>query len=205
MTSVAFDFLSKFRSGVAVSNRYRVEIFLPRGVNLSAGQLGVNEDALASRISSMQNYFNATEQINFKCHSASFPQRNLQAYEYHQNSAPFRLPYSSSYDPVNLSFYADGEYDTRDFFDVWQSAVVNVGTNTMNFPDEYVSDVNIYALTKDGRDSYGVRLFEAWPVNIGDTSLGYAENDTAATVTVGLEYKYWAPIYNSQAKNGSAS
>ena len=76
---------------------------------------------------------------------------------------------------------------------------------TLNFPDEYVSDVSIMAMTRDGRDAYGVKLFEAWPVSIGETSLSYSDADTLAAVTVGMEYKYWSPIFNTQGKNGSAS
>lgn len=201
----AHDFLSKFRDGVASSNRYRVEFFLPRGVNLGGGQLGVNDDARVGQITTMQNYFNAKEQVNVKCHTASFPERNLETYEYRQNSAPFRLPFSSSYNPVSFTFMADGRFDTRDFFEVWQSAVINISTNTLNFPDEYVSDVSIMALTRDGRDAYGVKLFEAWPVTIGETSLSYSDADTLAAVTVGMEYKYWSPIFNTQGKNGSSS
>lgn len=100
---------------------------------------------------------------------------------------------------------ADGRFDTRDFFEVWQSAVINISTNTLNFPDEYVSDVSIMAMTRDGRDAYGVKLFEAWPVTIGETSLSYSDADTLAAVTVGMEYKYWSPIFNTQGKNGSTS
>ena len=201
----AHEFLSKFRSGVATPNRYTVQFFLPKGVNLRSGQLGVNDDARVGQITTMQNYFNAKEQINIKCHTAAFPERNLETYEYRQNSAPFRLPYSSSYTPVNFAFMADAHFDTRDFFEVWQSAVINIGTNTLNFPDEYVSDVSIMAHTRDGRNSYGVKLYEAWPVNVGETALSYSDNDTLASISVGLEYRYWSPFFNSQAKNGAAS
>lgn len=203
MTSVVFDFLSKFRGGLARSNRYRVEFFLPSGVMLSAGQLGVNTDALAGQITTMQNYFNSKEQVNVKCHSVTLPGRNLGTYEYRQNSAPFRLPYTSNYDPANFSFYADSTMDTRDFFDVWQSAVVNLSTNTLNFPSDYVSDVTIVTMDTAGKDQYSVTLFDAYPVSIGEVSFDYTSQDTPALITVGLEYKYWQPGYNSQGKNSS--
>jgi hypothetical protein len=202
--SIALDFLSKFRGGVAVTNRYRVELFLPAGVS-SAGGAGVNDDARAGAISSMQNYFNSSEQINAKCRDAILPGRSLDTYDYRQNSAPFRLPYSSTYGPASLTFLADSGFDSRDFFEVWQSAVVNIGTNTLNFPNEYVADVNIYILDRAGDDRYGVKLYEAWPVDISETQLSYADQDTAAAVTVSLEYKYWSPHFNSQEKNGSAT
>ena len=205
MSSLAYEFLGRFRNGVASTNRYEVSLFLPKGVSLGEDQLGVNSDAMVGQITSMQNYFNSSEQVNVKCNAASLPQRSLETYEYRQNSAPFRLPYSASYGPSSFSFYADGNFDTRDFFDVWQSAVVNLQTNTLNFPEEYVSDVTIHMLDRAGNRTYGVKLFEAWPIDIGETSLSYADMDTAAIITVSLEYKYWQPLFNSQSKNGSSS
>ncbi len=202
--SLAQEFLAKFRGGVATTNRYRVELFLPAGVGGSSGA-GVNDDARSGAISAMQNYFNGSEQINVKCQNALLPGRSLDTYDYRQNSAPFRLPYSSTYGPAGLTFLADAGFDTRDFFEVWQSAVVNIGTNTLNFPNEYVADVNIYILDRAGDDRYGVKLYEAWPVDISETQLSYADQNTTAAVAVSLEYKYWSPMFNSQAKNGSAT
>ncbi len=205
MKNVAYEFLSRFRGGVSQSNRYKVSFFLPRGVKLNGGELGVNTDALSGKITQMQNYFNSKEQINVKCHSASMPGRNMMTFDHRMNGAPFKIPYSASYSPSNFSFYADSNYDSRDFFDVWQSAVNNLPTNTMNFMDEFVSDVTIMALDKQGKETYGVTLFEAWPVDIAEVQLSYADLDSPTVITVGLEYNYWSPKWASQGKNGIVS
>lgn len=203
--SYANEFLSRFRRGVSQPNRYRVDLFLPKGASISGNELGVNNDAKVGQIAQMQNYFNASGQINMKCCSAQLPGRQMQTFDHRINGAPFKIPYSAAYGPATFSFYADGTLDTRDFFDVWQSTVNNLPTNTMNFPEEYVSDVTITMLDRAGQDSYSVCLFEAWPVDINEISLGASQNDEVTIVTVALEYNYWQPRYSSTPKNGNVS
>lgn len=195
------EFLSRFRDGVGRPNRYRVEFNLPRGVALGEGEIGVNDDARVGRIRSMENYFNRDGSINVKCHTMTFPQRSLLTQEQRQNSAPFRTPYSATYDPVTFSFYSDPYLDTRDYFEVWQSAVVNLGTNTMNFYDEYVSDVGLIMMDQYGNDTYRVTLYEAYPLNIGIVDASYSNTNTPTTCTVTLSFKAWSPEYNTTGIN----
>jgi hypothetical protein len=192
-----WDFLSHFQTGFAQRSKYRVEFTLPPGVNLATGTIGVNTESTQGNIRQIENSFNAKGGINIKCHSMTFPQRSLMTYEHKQNSAPFRIPYSSVYDPTTFSFYANAQLDTRDYFDIWQAAVVNVGTNTINFYDEYVSDIKLWALDAQGKDSYGVVLYEAWPLNVGQLDYGYAESNTLQTTSVTMSYKSWQPIFNN--------
>lgn len=198
------DFLSKFRDGVSRPNRYRVEFTLPRGVGLGAGEIGVNDDARAGNITQLQQYFNQNGAIDVKCHTMTMPQRSLLTTEQRQNSAPFRTPYSATYDPVTFSFYSDPYLDTRDYFEVWQSAVVNLGTNTMNFYDEYVSDIKMVMLDMYGNDAYRVTLYEAYPLNVGMVDASYSQVNTLTTCTVTMAFKSWSPEYNTTGVNRSA-
>jgi len=191
-------FLSQFGDrGISKPNKYRVEFNLPRGVNLPQGDISVNDDARAANIGRMEAYFNTGGMINVKCHTMTFPQRSLLTMEHKQNSAPFRTPYSATYDPVTFSFYADGHLDTRDYFEVWQSAVINLGSNTMNFYDEYVSDVNMVMLDEYGHDAYAVSLFECYPLNIGIVDASYSSENTFTTCTVTMAFKSWLPANNT--------
>lgn len=194
-----WTFLSNFKDGFSKPNKYRVEFNLPRGVSLGQNEIGVNNDARAGRISQMNQFFNSGGGIDVKCHTMTFPQRSLLTMEHRQNSAPFRTPYSATYDPVTFSFYANAFLDARDYFEVWQSAVVNLGSNTMNFYEEYVSDIKMYLLDDHGEDAYGVTLFEAYPLNIGIVDASYSQSNQVTTATVTMSFKSWAPWYNPQS------
>lgn len=192
------SFLSKFKTGVSKPSRYEVKFSLPKGVSVGEGEIGVNNDAINGRIQRMQSYFNAQGSINVKCHTATLPQRALMTREHRQNSAPFRVPYSASYEPVTFSFYMDSNADSRDYFEVWQSAVVNLGTNTINFYDEYVSDIEMVMLDPYGEESYGVTLFDAYPTSIGMIDLSYGQVNAYTTCVVSMSYKSWKPFWNDE-------
>lgn len=197
------EFLAHFSKGLSRSNRYRVEFILPQGI--PAGTLGANTDAQAGNIQQLQSYFNSGRGgVNIKCHTATFPQRSMLTAGLNQNSAEFRVPYSATYDPVTFSFYANSEMDTRDYFEVWQSAVCNFSNNTMNFLNEYTADVSIFALDQTGRDSYGVTLYEAWPLNIGTIDVSYSAQDAYQTTIVTMSYKSWLPWMNNGGVNRSS-
>lgn len=195
-------FLSKFEKGMAKPNKFRVEFNLPAGVNLQRGDIGVNEDALVSNIQAVNTILNQNGNIDVKCHTLNFPQRSLMTFEHKQNSAPMRMPYSSTYDPITFSFYADSDYDTRDFFDVWQSSVINFGTNTVNFYREYTSNIKMYAVNDMGKDTYGVVLEDAYPLNVGILDFSYSQFNNFQNVTVTMAYKKWTPLKYFQERSG---
>ncbi len=171
---------------------------MPRGVRLAANSMGSNIDAIEGNISVLGAALNANSSIDIKCHTMTMPQRSLMTYEHKQNFAPVRLPYSAAYDPVTFSFYADSRYDTRTFFETWQSAVMNFGTNTVNFYDEYKADIHMYTLNDYGEDAYKVTLFDAYPLNIGVVDLSYSQSNNYQTITVTMSFRYWTPWNNAE-------
>ena len=155
-------FLAHFKSGIASPARYRVRFNLPKGIpNISGSALESTE----GNIRRWQAELNGTEKINVFCHTCTMPQRSLMTYEHKQLNAPYKVPYSQSYDPVSFVFYGDGDLSARRYFEIWQNAVVNIQSNTMNFYSEYVSDVIIEQLDTEGNSTYGVQLNEDLPMS----------------------------------------
>lgn len=194
-------FLASFRAGISRPNKYRVEFYLPPGVPIGEGEIGVNKDAINRNIRNIQSAFNRTGNVNIKCHTMTWPQRSLMTTQFRQNSAPFNTPYSANYDPITLSFYNDPSLDSRDYFEVWQSAVVNLGTNTMNFYEEYVSDVHMYMIDNYGNDTYKITLYDAWPMNLGIMDTSYSQSNAYTTSTVTLAYRTWSPELNNSTRD----
>lgn len=196
------QFLSHFKSGIMKPNRYEVLFNLPKGVAASAADL-VRRDALEGNIQRKQSELNREGGINIKCHTALFPQRTLTTSERLQNSAPFRTPYSSNYDPITFSFYADATGDTRRYFDLWQNAVINIHTNTINFYDEYTSDITIWALNEAGVRTYGVQCKEAYPLAVGASDVSYSNQNNFQNIVATLNYRRWYEITGPSVNVGS--
>ncbi len=194
-----YDYMAHFKNGVMKSSRFRAEFNLPRGVSGGGSTHAVNTSALASKIKGVESTLNKNGSVNVKCNMATFPGRSLQTIDFKSNSVNFKMPWSTSYQPISLSFYADGNLDSREYFELWQSCVMNFGNNTMNFYNEYVSDVKLYLQNDSGADAYGIILYEAYPVNIGLMDISYGNSSTVLNVMISLSFKSWLPLSNSNS------
>lgn len=183
-------FFAMFKTGPAKSNRYRVRFYLPKGIPNAPGSLVASR---TGNISSVFSRLNGQEEINIKCHTALMPGRSFLTSEHKQMATPHRVPFSQSYDPVSFSFYLDNSYDTKEFFDTWQNAAVNVPNNTMNFYNEYISEMTIETVDAYGNPTYGVKLFDAFPLNVSPIDFSYS-NSVLQNINVTMSYKYWQPL-----------
>jgi len=84
----------------------------------------------------------------------------------------------------------------RRYFEIWQNAVVNIQSNTMNFYSEYVSDVIIEQLDTEGNPTYGVQLIEAYPMSVTAMDYSYSNQNTIQNIAIVLTYKYWKNLYD---------
>lgn len=189
--------IAQLKQGIARKNRYQVAFLLPPGIG---GETSfVNPDSTAGQITQVQQQLNPASNgaVNIMCNTMTFPQRSLLTFDLNQNSAPFGVPYSASYDPITFTFYADSTLNTRLYFETWQQTVFNIYNNTMNYPSEYVSNISMYALDVTGKQQYGVILQEAWPVTVGSVDYGYSDNDSPQIISVTMRYKAWTPATQS--------
>lgn len=205
------EFMSFFKNGAGRPNRFRVEFNLPPGVDTSIGGAAgssnyINQWAQVGQVTGTQQKYNSGRgAINIMCNQATFPQRTLLTWELNQNSAPFKTPYSYEYDPVSFSFYADSTLNTRQYFEIWQSAVANIQNNTMNYMSEFVSPVTIYQMDTAGHDTYAVQLIDAWPITVGSVDLSMANSNALHNITVTMAYRAYTSDSDSDYVASTAS
>lgn len=184
------NFISKISKGLAKPNRFIVEFNLPPGIQ--DFKYGMNTRATTAGIRGSNSQYNKNETINIMCHTCSLPQRSLLTYVHKQLASPYRVPYSQSeYDPVTFSFYADPELNTRRYFDIWQTTVVNTVVNTINYYNEFTTNVTIKIIDDEGHPTYSIILYECYPVSVGMVDLSYSASNQVLSTTVTLAYKQW--------------
>ncbi len=183
------EYLGLFPLGFARQNRYSVSFMVPPGV----GETGswMNTESGTGQIRSLGDSLNRDGAVNISCHTATMPARTLMTYPLTQHSAPFNVPYSQQYDPVTFSFYGAAKLRQRHFFDIWQTAVVNLNDNSLNFFDEYTQDVEMWQLDRSGNRTYGVKLYAAWPLAIAEVPYSYSANNAIVEISVTLSFKLW--------------
>lgn len=175
--------------GYARANRFSVEFSMPRGI----GTAGVftNSNSEAANINGVESELNRNGNINVMCHTCTLPSRDIQPAELKQYGPPHRMPLTSAYMPISFSFYSGADLAVRRYFETWQTAVVNISSNTMNFYNEYTSDIKIKVYDIEGNCNYSVDIYEAWPSSVGLIDYAYSNTDTPQSIMVAMQFRYW--------------
>jgi hypothetical protein len=129
--------------------------------------------------------------VQIACNSCTMPGRTLMHYPHTQHAAPFNVPYSQQYDPITFTFYTNRELNQRRFFDIWQTSVININDNSLNFFEEYTQDMWIWQLDRQGEKTYGVQIYAAWPLSIAEVQYEAGANDAALLISVTMSFKMW--------------
>lgn len=161
-------------SGFQRSNRFRVDIDPPKGINDNI-TLFANNVQVPSQV------------INF----------------YRDTMAPsgsyIDIPVKREYDERFLiEFIVDSGWKTREFFDKWMNLMFQKTSNALYENSAYVttwdnitSKVKIYPLDQNGIPNKKITLYEAWPSTILPTQLMNDAPNDYLTLVVDMNYRYY--------------
>ena len=170
------DFVAEVQNsnGLARSNRYTIEIPFP----------------LVMRNTS--NYSdNDFRKMHLFCESAQIPGLNINTTQIRTFGEVREMPYEFNYDPVQFSFYVDGDMIIKGLFDEWIKNIQIGKTRNFQYYNYYISDqVKINIENMQDEEIHTVTLYEAYPKSISSIQVGYDQKDVMK-MTVNLMYKYW--------------
>lgn len=162
------DFITEVKTrGLARTNRYLVSIPMPFA------------DSDQNRL------------IELMCDSVTLPGINMATTPHRFWGEVREIPYERAFDNVTISFYLDTEMLAKKAFDQWMSLIQNPSTRTLNYYDNYVTQIQIDVLDLEN-DSvmYSVKLHEAFPKTINAIQLD-ASDRSIMKLQVVLSYKYF--------------
>lgn len=188
--------------GFARKARYYVIFELPTGGKISGGMdfggsvPGGDGMVHGNDLRRYGNESNLQRRVQAFVQSVSMPDRTMKTKAVKHNGPPRHIVYDYEMADVSMTFYADKYVRERIFFEMWQKTAFSNMTHNYAYYDEYVAPINILQLASDQgaqeRDgaTYGVRLWEAYPVKVGP--LEYAsESNEVQTFSVDFKYRYW--------------
>ena len=110
------------------------------------------------------------------------------------------IPHAPLYAPVSASFIVDNNLSTLNMIKEWMNQVYDFKTRSPGYYDDYVRDVDIYIINKNGDIINQTRLQQCYPKVMQDIQLDYsAEN--VIKFTVQFVYKWSEKIEQDGAGN----
>lgn len=188
-------FLARFPKDFARPNRYKIEFIMPPGVPAWGGFM--NSEAAIGTIQGLGMAMNQQGAIEVSCHAMTFPEKSMMVYTHSQHSVPYNVPYSLQFAPITFSFYCSSDLRERHFFEIWLSSVINLNDNSINFFDEYTQNIKMWQLDRSGNKTYGVELYGAFPLSVGEVQYEYSSNNAVQSCPVTFSYKLWKNIHDT--------
>ena len=183
------NFLANLKDGLAMPNRYRVTIFPPRGIEAVEG---VSSLVYTQNINKNFTSLNPANRMSLLALGAMLPSRNMELMEIRTYGIKQQLPFSISVnEPLIVSFLGTSYLAERKYFEIWQAAIANLKSNTMNFPNEYLGSMVIDVLKRDGTIAYTVTLTDVFPSVVPQLELSYSSNNTPMLIPVTFIFKTW--------------
>lgn len=126
--------------------------------------------------------------FGFLTKGATFPffTYNTTAVQY--NNLPRNFVQSIDYDPITFEFLVDDGLKVIRFFDSWRKLVMNDGSRTFNYKDEYSGNIEIELLNRKQFMRAKCTILDAFPVNIDNIPLAMDANDQIMTLSTSFRY-----------------
>jgi hypothetical protein len=127
------------------------------------------------------------------CEQATLPGVNYTTTQSRTFGEFREMPYERIFDPLQLSFYCDSDMWIKGFFDEWMANIQNSKTREFSYYDKYTVPITITTVNNEGRNTYGIKLFECYPKTITAVQLDYGAKDVMK-LSVSMQYRYYTKV-----------
>jgi hypothetical protein len=138
------------------------------------------------------NYKNKDNYLTYYAESVLIPGYEILTNDLYLGGPKMNISVRSEYKDVSTTFLVDDDMRQKTFFDAWLN-YINPKENKFDFRyrDDYIGEIDVYQISEDGnRISYGVRLYEVFPIAVSEVKGSWAEQE-AVRIDVNFSYRYW--------------
>ena len=195
--------------GFARPTRFMCDFVLTAGATTEFVSLGLkDETGRSTLVGDLTKESKIQRGLRAYIESVDMPGRNLDTVDHKMYGPKQSIVNGHSFSgEISMTVYCDKYLRQRSFFEMWQKAAFDQGTNNVHFYDEYTGGLRIYQLgafagnADRDRIAYGVELFEVFPKTISAVSYDQGATDTIQKISVTLAFKSWVNI--TMDKQGS--
>ena len=201
--------------GFARPNRFMVDFILPTGVGTELAGSPTNQQLLfeeeverSTKAGELQAQKEIQRGLRAFVESVDMPGRTLDTTDFRTYGPKRSIVTGHSFSgEITMTVYCDKYLRQRGFFEMWQKAAFDQGTNNVHFYDEYTGGLRIYQLgafaenADRDRISYGVELFECFPKTISAVSYNQGSENEIQKISVSLAFKSWINLTLDQVGN----
>lgn len=136
------------------------------------------------------------ELVSLFCESSQLPQMILNVKPFKIQGPSHQRALGAEYggEGLPMTFHIDREMKVKKYFDDWLHTVVNPGSFTVNYFDDYKKDITIEQLDEQNNITYSLRLVDAFPRSVNLIDLNHTAINQTHRLTVLFTYRYWETL-----------
>lgn len=127
-------------------------------------------------------------EFGFLTKGATYPFMTYNTTSVQYNNLPRHFVNAVDYDPISFNFLVDDGLKVMRFFDSWRKLVMNDGSRTFNYKDEYSGNIEIELWNRKQFMRAKCIILDAFPVNIDNIALAMDANDQLMELSVSFRY-----------------
>jgi hypothetical protein len=127
-----------------------------------------------------------SKMLTYGCLSCQVPGITFNESSYGNEGYTQKFVSSADFDPVTLTFYLDENNIIKDLFDEWKNKIFD--DQGYGYKDEYISEIVINRMKRDGTEYDTTKIIEAYPTNIEPIDLSWDSRDEVSRLAVSFNY-----------------
>ena len=217
-------FLSNIRGKDGLAKTSRFQVVLPIPVNVYKPNSSIIEKILNFPNSVFNDVSDAVNKaiggetggsggssisryLSLQCESAELPGRNIGTADVKIYGPSFKVPTSTSYNDMTLTFLCTNDFYERKLFDKWLESIHPSDTNNFRFPkgekSGYLTNITVIQYDDFIKQIYAVKLIDAFPIGIAPQALSWGE-DGFHRLSISFAYQRFEPVFEGKYDVGAA-
>jgi hypothetical protein len=180
------------KGGLAPTNRFNVFFMPPTG-----SLLNVNPEALVGSLLSgnadPRNLIADPRDISFLCENVTLPGRGISTLDKMSEKQGVKIPYTVIDSDVEMTFLLTNDYYMKTLFDNWMSSIIDMDKYKVGYKKDYAVDVVIQQLNQQNIPVYGVKLENAYPIDMNAITLDNTQENGVQKLNVTFAYDRYVP------------
>ncbi len=132
------------------------------------------------------------EQASFMVKAAQLPASIVAPITVPFRGRQLQIAGDRTFEPWTISVLNDTNFNVRDSFEVWMNGINQHNANTgLTNPSDYMADMIIEQLDKDGTSVKTYNIRGTFPTNLGAIEVSYESENTIEEFEVELQVQYW--------------
>lgn len=180
------------RGGLNRSTNFMISLVPPSFTLINLNLDSIISSAVSDNLRA-NDLINDPRAISVLCSAVNVPGRQVVTFEHSERRNPRKVPYGYINEDVIMEFILTSDLYLKKIFDRWNAKIIDPENYTLDYDENYKTDITITVLDSKNFPVYSVILQNAYPITVASLGLDMANTDSIQKLQVTFAYDDFRP------------